>query len=238
MGRTATNLLVIYLCSIAFSCFTHVNAEQYDSVWLWSGVKSQPALQEAKTIYLLQGQIITNYHGNSHFIKQGNPIKPLAYQKLWLVYRAHTLNWSENIFKTLTKQLNYWKMQGVKIEGIQIDFDIPTHQMDVYISFLKRFRQWLPSHYKLSITGLLDWGSNTDINTIDQLGYIIDEVVFQTYQGKQTITNYQQYLNKIQYSKIPFKIGLIQQGEWQAPSYLNSNPNFKGYILFLQNFAL
>lgn len=235
MGKTAANLLVIYLCSTVLSCLANVNAAQYDSFWLWSGIKSQPVLEKAKSIYVLQGQIITNYHGNSHFIKQGNPITPRANQTLWLVYRAHTLNWSDSIFNTLSKQLISWQVRGIKITGIQIDFDVPTHQLDGYISFLKNFRQWLPSQYKLSITGLLDWGSNANIATINQLDNIVDEVVFQTYQGKQTIPNYQQYLNKIQYSKIPFKIGLIQQGEWQAPPYLNTNTYFKGYIIFLQN---
>ena len=235
MGKTAINLLVVYLCFITLPCLANVEAEQYGSFWLWSGVKSQPVLQKAKTIYLLQGQIITNYRGNSHFIKQGNPITPLANQKLWLVYRAHSLNWSNNIFQTLAKQLNYWQTQGIEITGIQIDFDVPTQQLSTYISFLKFFRQWLPNHYKLSITGLLDWGNNADINTVNQLNTLVDEVVFQTYQGKQTIANYQQYLLKVQYIKIPFKIGLIQHGEWQAPPYLTSNPNFKGYIIFLQN---
>lgn len=220
---------------MALPCLANVDATQYDSFWLWSGINSQPVLKKARSIYLLQGQIVSNYRGNSHFIKQGNPITPLNHQQLWLVYRAHTLNWSDNVLDTLAKQLHFWRIQGVEITGIQIDFDVPTYQLEGYITFLDKIRAWLPNQYKLSITGLLDWGCNADIDSINQLANIVDEVVFQTYQGTQTITNYQQYLNKIQHSKIPFKIGLIQQGEWQAPPYLSTNPYFKGYIVFLQN---
>lgn len=70
---------------------------------------------------------------------------------------------------------------------------------------------------------------------INQLTNIVNDVVFQTYQGKHTISNYQQYLKSLQVITIPFKIGIIQNGEWQAPQYLEKNPNFKGYVVFLQN---
>jgi len=34
---------------------------------------------------------------------------------------------------------------------------------------------------------------------------------------------------------LPFKIGIIQNGEWQAPADLESHPFFQGYVVFLQN---
>lgn len=238
MGKTANYILVIIIscCSlISLPCFAKVNAEDYDAFWLWSGVNSQPVLENANTIYLLSGQIVANYNQQTYFIKQGNPIKSLEKQQLWLVYRAHTLNWSDNVFNTLNKQLKKYHANGIEVVGIQIDFDVATKQLAEYVAFLNKVRQWLPSNYRLSITGLLDWGNNADITTINQLGTIVDEVVFQSYQGKNTITNYQQYLPKLKEITIPFKIGIIQYGAWQAPSFLTSNPNFKGYVVFLQN---
>jgi hypothetical protein len=34
---------------------------------------------------------------------------------------------------------------------------------------------------------------------------------------------------------LPFKIGLIQGGEWQAPGYLQESEWFRGYVVFLRN---
>lgn len=239
MGKTATYLLVklviTCLLLVSFPCFAKVKAEDYDAFWLWSGIHSQPVLNNATTIYLLRGQIVSNYNNKTHFISQGNPIYSLENQQLWLVYRAHTLNWSEEIFTTLSKQLKQWQSNNIKVIGIQIDFDVATNQLAEYIAFLTTIRHWLPKEYQLSITGLLDWGSNGDPVLINQLTNIVDEVVFQTYQGKHTISNYQQYLKNLQVITIPFKIGIIQNGEWQTPQYLEKNPNFKGYVVFLQN---
>ena len=35
--------------------------------------------------------------------------------------------------------------------------------------------------------------------------------------------------------KVPFRIGLLQGGEWQMPSTLPRNPFFRGYVVFLKN---
>jgi hypothetical protein len=33
--------------------------------------------------------------------------------------------------------------------------------------------------------------------------------------------------------KIPFKLGLVEGGQWRAPLSLRLNPSFKGYVVFL-----
>lgn len=239
MGKTTKNLLVSifigWLLVISSPIYSQTNANNYDAFWLWSGVKPQPVLNNAKIIYLLKGQIITSHNGEVHFVPQGGRIISDHNKQLWLVYRTHTLNWSENIFDLLTKQLKRWQNAGIKIEGIQIDFDVPTQQLKNYTIFLEKLRKWLPNDYKLSITGLLDWGNNAEPTALNKLHTIVDEVVLQTYQGRDTIPNYQQYLPKLNQLTVPFKIGLAQYGEWQEPSYLKENIHFKGYIIFLQN---
>ncbi len=35
--------------------------------------------------------------------------------------------------------------------------------------------------------------------------------------------------------KLPFRIGLLQGGEWQKPPGLEANPWFRGYVVFLRN---
>lgn len=238
MGKTTTHLLVtlfiIYLL-INTHCFAQVDVSRYNEFWLWSGVKAQPVLEKASTIYLLRGQIVTNYNNNTHLINQRNFITPHSNQHIWLVYRAHTLNWDQSIFTTINRELKYWQVNNIPIKGIQIDFDVPTQKLSDYITFLEKIRTWLPKNYQLSITGLLDWGSNSDPIIINQLSNTVDEIIFQTYQGKETIQDYQVYLKKLEAIKLPFKIGIIQYGNWQPLLSLEKNPYFKGYVVFLQN---
>ena len=75
----------------------------------------------------------------------------------------------------------------------------------------------LPPDCRLSITGLLDWSSQGDSAALDALGGVVDEVVLQTYQGRHTIPGYEAYLARLSRMTIPFKIGLVEGGDWTAP---------------------
>ena len=81
----------------------------------------------------------------------------------------------------------------------------------------------------------MDWGSNADPQAIAQLKGVVDEVVVQTYQGRRSIPNYASYLPRLDRMGLPYKVGLIQGGEWQEPQALRDSPWFKGYVVFLQN---
>ena len=109
----------------------------------------------------------------------------------------------------------------------------PT-QFDV-ADFLRDLRHRLPVDLKLSITGLMDWSSNADPTAIAQLKGVVDEVVVQTYQGRHSIPDYAAYLPRMNRLGLPFKVGLIQGGVWEAPGYLKGNEWFRGYVVFLQN---
>jgi len=73
------------------------------------------------------------------------------------------------------------------------------------------------------------------MTTINQLKNIVDEVAVQTYQGRKTIPDAAVYLRKLDRLTLPFKIGLVQYGEWQPVNTVETNPYFRGYIVFLQN---
>lgn len=239
MGKKTNSLLVkvfiSWLLASSLPSLGEVNAIDYNAFWLWSGVKAQPVLNQAQTLYLLQGQIIINYNDKVHLINQGNGFINNYHQDLWLVYRTHTLNWSEGIYTAILQQLFHWKQVNANVIGIQIDFDSATNKLDQYLHFITKLRNHLPARYKLSITGLLDWSNNTKFSALNNFANVIDEVVIQTYQGKTTIADYQTYLERLSKLTIPFKIGLIQYSQWQAPSLLTSHPYFKGYVIFLQN---
>ncbi|MBX8531678.1 DUF3142 domain-containing protein [Pseudomonas cichorii] len=215
-----------------------VDASDYDAFWLWGGVNSQPVLAQARTLYVLQGQISTSHRDPQqrvNFIAQGMPVTRLPQEQLWVVYRAHTLRWPESVYRQLLGQVERWRQAGNTLVGIQIDFDARTRYLNEYVDFLRDLRRRLPPEYRLSITGLMDWSSNADASTIGDLKGVIDEVVVQTYQGRHSIPDYAAYLPRMNRLGLPFKIGLIQGGEWQAPGYLQDNEWFRGYVVFLQN---
>ncbi|UVE45846.1 DUF3142 domain-containing protein [Pseudomonas chlororaphis] len=215
-----------------------VDARDHQAFWLWSGVAPQPVLNQAKTLYILQGQISRSRRdpsGNVHFIAQGMAIPRLRQGEVWVVYRAHTLHWPEPVYSQLLGQVQRWQQAGNPVVGIQIDFDARTRYLDEYSSFLRDLRQRLPAQYRLSITGLMDWSSNANPEAIAGLKGIVDEVVVQTYQGRHSIPNYAAYLPRLDRMGLPFKVGLIQGGEWQEPDYLKDSPWFRGYVVFLQN---
>jgi len=215
-----------------------VRATDYSSFWLWGGVRPQAALSHADNLYILQGQV-ADPRGQDRakvvVIAQGMSIARAVKARVWLVYRVYTLRWTPDIMSTIVSRLEQWRRSGNQVVGLQIDFDAKTKHLQEYATFLRQIRTELPEYYRLSITGLLDWNSTGDMAVITQLRNVIDEVAIQTYRGRKTIANYQAYLPALQRLIIPFKIGVVQHGEWQAPDNLESTPWFKGYIVFLHN---
>ncbi|WP_026868456.1 DUF3142 domain-containing protein [Inquilinus limosus] len=213
-----------------------VDAAEHDAFWLWAGVAPPPVLAQARTVYVLQGQIDPPRRGAAgpaRIIAQGIAVPRLRQGEVWLAYRAHTLRWPPEILPVILAQARRWKQAGNPVVGIQIDFDARTRHLQEYASFLRGLRAQLPPEYRLSITGLMDWGSNADPEAINQLQGVVDEVVVQTYQGRRTIPNYRAYLPRIARLTLPFRIGLVQHGEWEAPTALTESPWFRGYVVFL-----
>jgi hypothetical protein len=210
-----------------------VNATDYDSFWLWAGVKPQPVLASARQVYILQGQI--SHHDPVQLTSQRPAIPRVEGPDVWMVVRVETLRWPPGLHDQLLAQLLRWRAAGNHVVGVQIDFDAGTRHLGEYAQFLGELRRRLPDDTKLGITGLLDWSANGDPEGLDALAGTVDEVVLQIYQGKRVIPGYGDYLARLDRLKVPFRIGLLQGGPWQRPPGLESNPNFKGYVVFLTN---
>jgi hypothetical protein len=214
-----------------------VRAEDYDAFWLWAGVRPQPALARARTLYILQGQVAPRSAADEEgrLIAQGGAVPHLTSGETWLDYRAHTLRWSPAVYGQILARLQRWRAAGDPVAGVQIDFDSGTRHLADYAAFLRDLRARLPPDCHLSITGLMDWSSQGDSAALSTLGGVVDEVVLQTYQGRHTIPGYQAYLARLSRMTIPFKIGLVEGGDWTAPPDLAANPWFRGYVVFLKN---
>lgn len=205
----------------------------YDAVWLWAGVRAQPALAKARRLYLLQGQVEAT--DPVRYAAQRSAVPRLGNREVWMVVRVETLAWSPAIYDQLLAALARWRAAGNRVVGVQIDFDARTRHLEDYAAFLRGLRARLPRDCRLGITGLLDWSANGDPKGLDALAGVVDEAVLQIYQGRHVIPGYQAYLAKLDRLKLPFRIGLLQGGEWRPPPGLEENPWFRGYVTFLVN---
>ena len=206
-----------------------VDARDHDAFWLWAGVAPQPVLAQARTIYILDGEVRDG---------AGVRFTPLLAQpprvrgkQLWLVVRTDTLDWPAGAYEAVLRDLDAWHQPA----GVQIDFDAKTRKLGRYAAFLRDLRKRLPTRYRLSVTGLLDWSANGDPQALRSLHGTVDEVVIQTYQGRDTIWGYERYFERMRGFPIPFRVGLVQGGRWVEPASLRTEPNFKGYVVFLVN---
>lgn len=233
-GRARRALPLVCLCvgSIACAQSSVVDANHYDAFWLWAGVVPQPALAHARTVYLLDAEVRP---GNATLISQRPALPHVQHADVWMVVRVETLDWSPALYAQVLTDLARWRQSGNRISGLQIDFDARTHHLEAYAAFLKDLRRRLPAGCRLGITGLLDWSSHGDPQGLDALAGVVDEVVLQIYQGRHVIPGYERYLERLDRLKVPFRIGLLEGGEWQQPASLASNRYFHGFVVFLRN---
>jgi hypothetical protein len=196
-------------------------------------VKPQPVLERAKTIYILEGEIRASDKPRIESLRGGTP--RIKHADLWLVYRVETIKWGPDIVAQIKSHLARWRRSSARVVGVQIDFDAATRGLEDYAVFLKTLRADLPPDTKLGITGLMDWSSRADPGGLKAIAGVVDEIIIQTYQGRETIPGYANYLEQLDRLDIPYKLGLVQGGKWNAPSALADDPNFKGYVIFLLN---
>ncbi len=210
-----------------------VEASEHDAFWLWAGVRPQPALAAAKRLYLMEGEVTRREP--VRLASRRPAIPHVEGAEVWLVVRTETLAWPRQAFSTLLAEILRWRAAGNRVVGIQIDFDARTRHLDEYARFLADVRRQLPRDCRLGITGLLDWSANGDPAALAALRGIVDEAVLQIYQGRHVIPGYERYLAKLDRVPIPFRIGLLQGGEWQPPPSLARNPMYQGTVVFLRN---
>lgn len=206
-----------------------VDPARYDEFWLWPGVPPIPAMARARTVYLLGGEI---RRGSPDRIIPLRATPHVRHAALWLVYRAESLDWGPQVVPTMRATLARWRDAGNRVEGVQIDFDSGTRGLSGYAAFLRRLRSALPADAKLSVTGLLDGAANGDPAALASLDGVVDELVIQTYQGTTTVADVDRYLPRLARVPVPFKLGLVEGGEWREPAGLRANPKFRGYVVF------
>lgn len=232
MGEKPQILLVIAFISFLFMPAAKATGKQ--DFWLWSGVKTSNALRDARTVYLHQGDILLRA-GRVEFERKGLPVSRLTFPHLWLTVRFTTLDVSDEQLLRLNRLMLRWQSVGNNVTGLQIDFDAATHRLGDYARFLHRLRKILSPQFALGVTGLLDWAKTGSVNTLNALP--VDELVVQSYQGRNTVPDYTAYLPALAGLRIPFKVGRVQNGDWdkQEEQRLAESPWYRGTVTFMLN---
>jgi uncharacterized protein DUF3142 len=213
-----------------------VRAADYDAYWLWAGVKARAEIDNAKTVYLLQGEIGPDRSDGAVRLKaQGGGAPGPHAPALWLAYRVRSLDWGPEIAAAISHRLLLWRAEPGRVVGVQLDFDATTHGLKGYAAFLRALRQKLPAECALSVTGLMDWASQASPEDLDELAGTVDEVIFQTYRGRETVRDIDAYLSRLGRVRLPFRLGLAEGAKWSPPLDLALNPHFLGYVVFLRN---
>jgi hypothetical protein len=209
-----------------------VDPDDYEAFFLWAGVPAPENLAEAETVYLLWGEVRGDDPARVAVLRPEPP--RTTDPEIWLVIRAERLDWGEGVYRQLLAEAVRWRGRGNRLAGIQVDFDAATLRLGTYAAFLRDLRRRMPADMKLSATGLMDWSSGAGADDLAALDGVVDELVVQTYQGRATVPGYQRYLPSLERLTLPYRIGLIEGGEWQAPASLAGDPDFRGYVVFLK----
>lgn len=237
MGRSAARLLVILALSViagsgasALPEIGRVSPQAYQHFWLWPGLQI-PAGLTIQRLYVLTASL--NRRGEIVHYRQ-TPPRLRKVGEVVLVIRLEKLANAAQIAALAQRELAAWRLAGNPVRGIQIDFDSGTTALDNYAQFLRALRHEMEPATWLSVTGLMDWGNAQPVD-LRQLAGAVDEIVFQTYQGRSTLPGYQVYLEKLAALGVPYRVGVVEGGEFSADAHgkLQADARFEGYVVFL-----
>lgn len=191
-------------------------------------------MRAARTVYLHQGEVVTR-QGLVRFERLGLPVSRLTFPQIWITVRFTTLEIPDEMLARIIRLMQRWRLAGNHVVGLQIDFDAATRRLEHYGQFLQRVRKMMPAEYALGVTGLLDWAKTGNVATLNALP--IDELVVQSYQGRHTVPNYADYLPALTALRIPFRLGVVQHGQWrqQDEQRLLASPWYRGGVVFMLN---
>lgn len=208
-----------------------VDPADYQAFFVWGGVPATAVPQPARALYILDGEV--RARGAPAF----TPLRPqaprVAKGQIWLTLRLERLDWPEALHQRIGQEIDRWERAGTPVAGLTLDFDAKTRGLGAYAGFLREIRRRLPPRYRLSVTGLLDHAAGGDPAALAALGGTVDEVIVQTYQGRHTVPDYAAYLGRVARLPMPFRVALVEGGQWRAPPDLERAPNFRGYVVFL-----
>lgn len=196
--------------------------------WLWSlDIADLPSVCD--TILVYQGDIVGDAN-EAVFIKRGLIPQPITSHKLGIVVRLYSWIDSEAIANQIEYAIAQWANRDQTISTVQIDFDVPSSQLNRYTNLMQELHQRLPN-YTLSVTGLTSWHYDNP-KEVKRLAAAVDHIAFQLYQVYRPHPNYQRIADDLAQAGYRYRLGITQATEFK-PASLATGPDFQGFNYFI-----
>lgn len=231
-GTLALCLLFAVACIYFFNSNEGAKTKSY---WLWKESDLR-FVSAADQLYLYQGDYLLE--GNSRdFVKRGvSPSVRFKPHNPVLLVRLYRIDDVERLAFHLGYLLSEWKLKGVEIKEVQLDYDCASAHLANYSSFLKKLAATLNNNrqggaVKLSVTGLVTWLTDNPDGLADVSGNV-SYIHFQLYNNFLPLPNIANYLHHIGNYKHPYKLGITMAEPFQTLE-LSLNEYYQGTTIFL-----
>lgn len=206
-----------------------------DGFWVWAGIPMSAVPAAASDLYVYQGQFTQTGGFISRGPQSGVPTPPST--SVRLVYRMHHLVEQGNLLAVHEFFAKRWEKHGVKVVGLQLDFDSPSAKLSTYADYLQKLRAALPQQTELSITGLASWLVDNP-SAQQAIQQNVDFVAYQFYVGREPLVQIDAYIGMLKETRQPYYIGVLKdQDRVVIEQQLNRKAaasGFQGYIVFIQ----
>ncbi len=212
------------MLSVLISLF--ISCSSLAEVWVWPGAyRAQSDKVASESVLVLQRHI-----DRSGVMSARGP-SPWAWpvKELTLVFRLESRPRADVIARTFVELREAWRRHGVRVVGLQLDYDSPTSKLADYRRDVAGVLKRLPRETHLSVTGLADWLKLREFD----FGRDVT-VYFQLYRGAREHAYHEMNLQELERARYPFKLGLLpyQTLPREAAERLKRNSKFKGFTQF------
>lgn len=223
------------LLALTFALLLCSAPSRADDIWIWpSAYRTRKLLPQNQPYFVLQ----RHFSASGEMRAMGPSPWPWPAKELTIVFRFERKPEPKIVLDEFLKLRALWEAKGVRIAGLQLDYDSPSSKLGLYQGDIETLRRNLPQDMALSITGLTDWLKldRMKLNGFDRShsGGQPVTVYFQLYQESREHHEKDMHLAKLAHAKFPFKIGLLPKQVLAESdrTLLSQNPNFSGYAIF------
>jgi hypothetical protein len=198
--------------------------------WLWAGVPLSAVPASARTLYVLQGEVLPEGDSTS-FRRRG--VSPAAGdgRAIVPVIRLRALPRPEACAGLLEAVAAAWRARGRSVSAVQIDHDAPSRRLADYARFVRGVRRHLDPDLRLSVTGLADWLASADAAALADLSRAADEIAFMLYHERHAVPGLARHHATLARFPRAFRVGLL--AGMDLPREVAANRHCLGSIVFL-----
>ncbi|MBT5654042.1 MAG: DUF3142 domain-containing protein [Alphaproteobacteria bacterium] len=227
----------LFALLVVLSASSSVRASENDGVnayWIWGSIIPEKA-RLARNLYVYQGVFDAVRSRDVYRFEGLSPRRIDDFEgNLILTYRLDQLVPPEMVVSRYIAHRQAWKRNGIRVDGLQIDYDSPTAKLKEYASWLVVLKNTVGDSVPVSITGLGDWLASAPPSHLNDLSQKVSFVAFMMYHGGRPLQRLNRYTARLARLTLPFKLGRLntQQNDKMFESVFQA-PGYQGEIVFM-----